>query len=87
MGDAEREVERRLPEVEDVMENFPSLTPREMEAFLMVGQGMSNAEIAWEMGVKESTVRTWLKYVYSKLFIRGRGRLAVAASRVLNLYA
>lgn len=82
-----KDIEGRLPEVEDVLEYFPDLQPREAQAFLLVGQGLSNKEIASEMGVSVLTVRTWLKRVYGKLYLRGRGRLAVAASRLLNFYA
>lgn len=80
------EPETRLPEVEEILEFLPDLTDREFQVFFMIGQGMSNAEIAAELYRSPLTIRTHVKRCHAKLYLRGRGRMAVAASRVMNLY-
>ncbi|MCK7475639.1 MAG: helix-turn-helix transcriptional regulator [Rhodopseudomonas palustris] len=69
------------------MEHIPDLTPAEIRVFVLVGQGLSNREIAEEMFRDETTIRTHLKRCYSKLVLKGRGRLAVASSRLINHFS
>lgn len=75
-----------LPDAEDVMERFADLTPREMEVFILTGQGLMNAEIGEHLFISGLTVRTHLNRVHDKLDIHGRARLAVAAARVANAF-
>lgn len=48
------------------------LTPQELRVLRMVGRGQANGEIAKEMHVAPSTVRTHLKHAYSKLRLPSR---------------
>lgn len=75
-----------MPEFEEVMEAFPDLTGREMEVFLVVGQGLTNEEIGRHFFISRLTVRAHMKHIHDKLQIIGRGCLAVAASRILTAY-
>jgi len=59
-----------------------TLTKRELEMFKLVGLGMTNREIGQNMGVRQSTVRTWAKTIHDKLYIVGRARLAIVANRM-----
>jgi len=51
---------------------FPSLTPRELDVFTLVGEGLSNTEIASELYVGVTTVKTHINAIFSKLSIRDR---------------
>jgi DNA-binding NarL/FixJ family response regulator len=55
------------------------LTPREMEIFLLVATGMSNAEIANKLIIGETTVKTHVTRLLMKLGVRDRIHAVVLA--------
>lgn len=55
------------------------LTKRQMETSELVAAGLSNKEIARELGVTQNTVRETLHKVFLKLNITNRAQLAVWA--------
>jgi DNA-binding NarL/FixJ family response regulator len=56
-----------------------ALTPREREILECIVRGLSNKEIALELGVSEGTVRIHVSHVLEKLGVSGRTQAAVAA--------
>lgn len=57
------------------------LTPRELDTVRLVGQGLSNKQIAQHLGVSVTTVRTHLNKAYDKLGSESRVELALLASQ------
>jgi DNA-binding NarL/FixJ family response regulator len=55
------------------------LTPREREVLTLVGQGLSNAEIADRLVLSPATAKTHVARLFGKLDVRDRAQLVVTA--------
>lgn len=53
------------------------LTPRELEIMELVGDGLSNKEIAGRLFLSEGTVRNYVTVLLEKLELRDRTQLAI----------
>jgi len=61
------------------------LTPREQKVLRCVFEGLTNKEMAYELGVSQSSVKATLQHLFDKMRVRTRGQLVrIAIERSLE---
>lgn len=77
----------------DIAEALATLTPQQFRVATMLGQGLLNKQIAFELKVTEATVKAHMTEIFRKLGVNSRtraalaiGQLAVHSSRPLDAF-
>lgn len=61
------------------------LTPREQQVLRCVCEGLTNKEMAYQLGVSQSSVKATLQHLFDKMGVRTRGQLVrIAIERSLD---
>ena len=77
------DVRMRLRRLRDSDEGvLRSLTPQEQRIFELIGEGLSNRQIAAEMYLAEKTVKNYVSNLFAKLGISRRTEAAALAARL-----
>lgn len=71
-------VSKLAAELRDVREE-PSISKREMQVLQMLGEGLSNEEMAQQLYISESTIRTYIHRIMEKLRLKNRSEAVVYA--------
>ncbi len=66
---------------EAVANRLRSLTPQQLRVLMMMGEGLLNKQIAYELSVSEATVKAHVSAVLQKLGVENRTKAVLAAGR------
>ena len=62
----------------DVAEALASLTPQQFRVASMLAEGLLNKQIAWELDVKEATIKAHMTEIFRKLGVHSRTQAVLA---------
>lgn len=60
--------------------HFDQLSPRQLEVARLIGKGLTNYQIACELGITENTVKLYVSQVLRLTHVHNRTQLALALS-------
>ena len=66
----------------DLIDRINSLTPQQMRVLAMLGDGLLNKQIAYELGVSEATVKAHVSAVLLKLGVDSRTQAVIIMNRI-----
>lgn len=72
---------RRMSDFSSEEQSSEALAEKEIEIIRYVATGMSNKEIAHQLGYSEKTVKNYLSIIFQKLHLRDRTQVAIFALR------
>ena len=70
------------PEISDLIARIQALTPQQARVLGMLGEGLLNKQIAYELGVSEATVKAHVSAVLQKLGVESRTQAVIKLSRI-----
>ena len=71
-------------EVEDLVSRLATLTPQQVRVLMMLGQGLLNKQIAYELSVSEATVKAHVSAILQKLNVDSRTQAVIAVNKIEN---
>ena len=75
--DAERD-----PEVAQLIQRIRTLTPQQTRVLTMLGRGLLNKQIAYELGISEATIKAHVSAVLLKLGVDSRTQAVIRLSKL-----
>jgi DNA-binding NarL/FixJ family response regulator len=74
--------ETQIVKSKQTLSDLALLTPREREVLHLICNGSTNREIAEQLYISESTVKTHVTHLFDRLNLRNRAQLAIYANSV-----
>ena len=69
-------------ETRDLLQRIRTLTPQQMRVLTMLGEGLLNKQIAYELSVSEATVKAHVSAVLQKLNVDSRTQAVIVLSKI-----
>lgn len=69
-------------EIADLIERLRTLTPQQVRVLGMLGEGLLNKQIAYELDVSEATIKAHVSAVLQKLNVDSRTQAVILLSRI-----
>lgn len=76
-----RALQRAPRDAAETTRHLPSLTQREREILSLLADGLGNKQIAAQLGISPSTVKTHLEVLFDKLDVTSRAEAVAVAVR------
>jgi DNA-binding NarL/FixJ family response regulator len=70
--------------VESTPKELVDFSSRELEIVRLIGKGASNREIAQQLFITESTVKSHMTHIFNRLNLKNRAQVAIYANSVLG---
>lgn len=70
------------PEVADLLQRLQTLTPQQSRVLSMLGEGLLNKQIAYELGVSEATIKAHVSAILLKLNVDSRTQAVIQLSKI-----
>ena len=65
-----------------LIERLATLTPQQVRVLMMLGEGLLNKQIAYQLGVSEATVKAHVSAILQKLEVSSRTQAVILANRL-----
>ena len=66
----------------ELEEKIATLTPQQFRVLGMIGEGMLNKQIAWELNISEATIKAHVTAIFRKLGVRNRTQAVIALKQL-----
>lgn len=73
---------QRDPEVSELIQRIRNLTPQQTRVLAMLGRGLLNKQIAYELGISEATIKAHVSAVLLKLGVDSRTQAVIRLSKL-----
>jgi len=70
------------PEIAELIGRLQTLTPQQSRVLGMLGEGLLNKQIAYELGVSEATIKAHVSAVLQKLSVDSRTQAVIQLSKI-----
>jgi DNA-binding NarL/FixJ family response regulator len=77
--------EARGDELGDLSARLATLTPQQVRVLSMLGKGLLNKQIAFELSVSEATVKAHVSAILQKLGVDSRPQAVIAVNRIASV--
>jgi DNA-binding NarL/FixJ family response regulator len=71
-----------VDETQALAVRLSTLTPQQVRVLMMLGQGLLNKQIAYELGVSEATIKAHVSAILQKLGVDSRTQAVIAINKI-----
>jgi DNA-binding NarL/FixJ family response regulator len=69
-------------DIAGLIERLATLTPQQVRVLMMLGEGLLNKQIAYQLGVSEATVKAHVSAILQKLRVESRTQAVIAVKKI-----
>lgn len=69
-------------ETSDLVARLSTLTPQQVRVLMMLGEGLLNKQIAYELGISEATIKAHVSAILQKLGVDSRTQAVIAIGKL-----